>query len=213
MFRFFKKKKVNAVWLADYPVYEAPHIGVGRALSEVQAEENLSYLLANKSSRIEALSTLLKTFDIDVAAGFAYATPEQLITQLYDWSGEHWGAYNRAEYTRKHWQTNQRRDDDLIYSVVMDTAIVLGDLLVQHKPTYQWGLDVDSGNAGMSSYRRCVVQAPMATDPSIMAIFDPEQMVAERVFDPNKPHWAWENQWQRAMTAYLSGAHEAEHLV
>ena len=89
MIGLFKKKKRDSDWINSYPVYDAPHVGVGRTLSELQARENLDYLLTNKSVRIDALSTVLQTFNIDLVAGFANESPGELISQLYNWSEEH----------------------------------------------------------------------------------------------------------------------------
>ena len=207
MIGLFKKKKRDSDWINSYPVYDAPHVGVGRTLSELQARENLDYLLTNKSVRIDALSTVLQTFNIDLVAGFANESPGELISQLYNWSEEHWATYGSKEHTRQDWLKSSRRGGGLIYSVAMDTAIVLGDLLIQYRPSYSWGVDLDSENLTMASFRRCVVMAPMLTHDH-MAIADVEQAVAERIFDANKPHWRWENQWQRMLDGYLSGAHE-----
>jgi len=207
---FNKKKRPD--WLAGYPVYDAPHIGVGRTLSEVQANENLAYLLANKSDRLNGLSTLLEQFNIDVAAGFASDTPDGLINDLYQWSGEHWKDYHDKNHLRKQWLQSDRSGQDLIYSLAMDTALALGDLLIQHRPTYDWGVDLDVDNIAMSSFRRCVVMAPMVTHDH-MAVADIEQAVAGRIFNPDKPHWQWENQWLRFLGDYVSGAHEGTHLT
>jgi len=209
MFSFFKKNKPT--WLDGYPSYEAPHFGFGSALSVQQANENLDYLLANKQARIEALSQLLTQFDIDLTAGFADVAPEKIITQLYQWSGERWRDYKSATHTRQQWHTNNRCDEDLIYSVAMDTAIYFGDLVVKHKPAYSWGVDLDNGNSVMETYRRCVVQAPILRH-NHLAVFDVEAMVAARVFNPDKPHWKWENHWLRTMDDHIAGRHMGEHL-
>ena len=161
MLRLFKKKKAD--WLDGYPVYDAPHVGVGRTLSEVQANENLDYLLTNRSERKQALSTLLERFNIDMVGGFSNESPDKLIQELYDWCSAHWSTYRNDNHPRQQWLKSSRRGEDLIYSLAMDVAIVLGDLLIQHRPAYGWGVDVDPDNILMESFRRCVVMAPMVS--------------------------------------------------
>ncbi len=207
MFDLFKRTNKTGGWLRDYPPYQAPHVGVGRTLSEAQASENLDYLLANKAQRLHYLAELVEQFDIDVMAGLDSNSPQGLVDALYHWADAHWSDVAGTDKTRNAWPKSTRDGDDLIYSVVTDTAIALGQLLVRHRPTYAWGLDLDASNVTMASYRRCVVQAPMKTCQH-MAIADVEQMVAERVFNAGKPHWKWENQWLRALNDHLSGTHE-----
>ena len=212
MINFFKNKKnASDNWLSGYPAYQLPYIGVGRSLTEDQANENLAYLLANQSARLDALSTVLEKFNIDLAEGLASDTPETLINDLYDWAGEHWQTYHSKNHTRQQWLESNRTGEDIIYSVAMDTAIVFGELLIQHRPNYSWRVDLDSDNIEMASWRRCVLIAPMLTHEH-MAIVDLEHTVAERVFNPDKPHWRWENRWLRSLNNCLSGAHEGAHL-
>lgn len=210
MFDLFRKQPAD--WLKDYPVYAAPHVGLGVNLSEEQAYENLDYLLVNKSMRLDALSKVLKHANIDFNASYNSDSPIKLIDELYQWCGKHWESYIRNDRTRDQWLKSNRAQKELIYSVAMDTAIALGELTIQHRPSYAWGVDIDQGNILMTTWRRCVVMAPIQGYDH-MAIADVEHAVVERLINPSNSKWQWENQWQKYLHDYINGAHEGAHLV
>ena len=148
---WFKKKPPN--WLPpDYPVYAAPHVGMPWTLTDDQAKENFDYLLQNKPFRIEALATLLTNFDIDLQAGLSAESPDQLLIDLHNWSGEYWHQLPKSEAAanlstqqekRIHWFNSDCSGDDLIYSVITDTGIALGELLMRQMPNAYWSLVLD----------------------------------------------------------------------
>ncbi|ASJ76629.1 hypothetical protein [Granulosicoccus antarcticus] len=93
------------------------------------------------------LADLLTGFDIDVRAGMNATSPDPLVTQLYQWSGEHWPMFfDKAIHNERQWIASNKQDGNRIYSVIMDTAIVMGELIIKHRPTYCWNLDRDPGN-------------------------------------------------------------------
>ena len=148
---WFKKKPPN--WLpSDYPVYAAPHVGMPWELTDDQAKENFDYLLQNKQFRIEALANLLTKFDIDLQAGLSAESPDQLLIELHNWSGEYWHQLPKSKAMANlsmqrdkdsHWFNSDCSGDDLIYSVITDTGIALGEQLIRQMPSAYWSLVLD----------------------------------------------------------------------
>lgn len=181
-FTFFKKKLLP--WLNGYPCYEQPFAAAAYKLTDVQADANFDYFLANKASRIGALADLLTGFDIDVHAGMNDTSPDALVTQLYQWSGEHWPQYfDKAIHSNTHWIASNKLNANLIYSVITDTAIVIGELIITHRSNYAWSLDRVDDNKAMASYNRCVLTAPWLPEPDKLTVVDVEAEVAQRFLD------------------------------
>ncbi len=55
-----------------------------------------------------------------------------------------------------------RQAGEILYSVVMHCAIALGDIVINQRLVYQWGLDLDPENCEdqMASARRVVYLSP-----------------------------------------------------
>ena len=183
-FTFLNKKPPH--WLKDYPLYAQPFAAAASKLTDAQGDANFSYFLTNKDSRINALASLLTSFDIDVHAGMKASSPDKLVTRLYQWSGEYWPQYfSKAIHTDAHWIASRRQDSDLIYSVITDTAIVIGELIIKHHPTYSWNLDREADNRIMASYNRIVLTAVWPPEPDNHIVVDVEAEIVKRFLDVN----------------------------
>jgi hypothetical protein len=119
------------------------------------------------------------------------------------------------------WIASSRRGPDIVFSMLMDLAILLGELVVTRRPEYRWSLDLDPDNDrdGMVSFLRPVVQIPAGGPFPAPIIFDFEEHVVCAYLKWRNPelqsrkssrflhdHVGW------PVTAAISGEYEAFDL-
>jgi hypothetical protein len=198
--------------LRDYPAYAAPHAGPAATLTPPDAQRNLEYLLAQRDARLLALGNLLAPWGIDIAAPLAGADPRPLLDALHRWAGEQWPALHEpALATRERWLRSSRGGAEIVYSMLMDLAILLGELIVRRRATYRWAIDLDevNGRDAMTSYLRPVLEVPRSGDMPSPVILDVEEIVVSRYLRPNDPGLKLMNLWARLVGEAVAGAHEA----
>ncbi|MBX2884055.1 MAG: hypothetical protein KTR32_29140 [Granulosicoccus sp.] len=196
--------------VAAYPEYAAPHSGSPHLLfSADQARENLHYLLDMKASRIAILAALVKQEGITLPENLDTEDPKTLINQLHGWAGVRWAECHRKDNAdRKHWlNVTNRTGDDKIYSVVMDTAIVLGELVIKHKPQFAWAVDIDPENLadGMATSNRCVLAGHLESEAAAPYLLDVEQIAAERYYDAGNIRQRHDNTWGQFIFPLMDG--------
>jgi hypothetical protein len=181
--------------LRSYPPYQAPHSGFGRQITLQQAEANLAYFKDVLPTRLKLLGTLLiETADINTATALdapaAHAAP--LTEALDGWARREWPALRTpqlAEYRR--WHTTTRAGDDIVYSLLLDVAILFGEVICRANPQWRWDLDLDQDNLrdDMTSARRVVLLAdPVGAAPHPF-IVDVEGIVVGRLQQPTDVVW------------------------
>ncbi|WIV98261.1 hypothetical protein [Kinneretia aquatilis] len=220
-----------------YPVYAAPHAyrRDGQLLSLAQAQENLEYLQTQRPTRLRIASDFLHTeAGVDVAVALAGAEPAALLDGLHRWSLRVFPALQKAapQLARDEvWLASDRRGPEIVYSLLMDLALLLGELILIRRPAFQWALDLDEGNLldGMDSVRRPVLQflptptptpTPTSTststststaagDASMPPVqLDVEALVVHRYREPDSPSLQWMNGWAQLVQDARSGAYE-----
>ena len=150
--------------LEAYPQYRMPHPGPPKVLTRKQCEANLAYLLEQRPVRLAALGKLVGRFGIDLAAGLAAEDARPLLDALHAWSRAEWPDIfieGLAGYGEGHprWLGSDKGGQHIALSMLMDVAIVLGEIVVARRPDYVWRLDLERGNRQMLSYRRAVVMS------------------------------------------------------
>ena len=209
--KLFSKKQPTS-WLTNYPVYEQPHTAPFCKMTAAQAKENFAYLMANKESRVDALANLLNGFNTDLKSLMAEDSADSLVKALYTWSGEHWPQYfDSSLHNNNHWIESARTDDNLIYSVITDTAIALGEAIIQRRPTYSWGIDNDKSNRTMMSYQRLVLLATRVADPTRQVEIDIEFNVVGRFLRADTVHQRRDEVWLELVNDCISGGYEGIH--
>lgn len=206
-----------------YPVYAAPHAyrRDGQLLSLAQAQENLEYLRTQRPTRLGIVGDFLHTeAGVDAAAALAGAEPAALLNGLHRWSLRVFPALQKAapQLARDEvWLASDRRGPEIVYSLLMDLALLLGELILIRRPAFQWALDLDEGNLldGMDSVRRPVLQflpTPTSTaagDASMPPVqLDVEALVVHRYREPDSPSLQWMNGWAQLVQDARSGAYE-----
>lgn len=204
-----------------YPVYAAPHAyrRDGQLLSLAQAQENLEYLRTQRPTRLGIVGDFLHTeAGVDAAAALAGAEPAALLDGLHHWSLPTFPSLQKAapQLARDEvWLASDRRGPEIVYSLLMDLALLLGELILIRRPAFQWALDLDEGNLldGMDSVRRPVLQflptSTAAGDASMPPVqLDVEALVVHRYREPDSPSLQWMNGWAQLVQDARSGAYE-----
>jgi hypothetical protein len=181
--------------LRTYPPYQAPRPGFGSQLTLQQAEANLAYFRQVLPTRLKLLGTLLmETAHIDTATALgAPAAHAATLTEALDaWARREWPALRTpqlAEYQR--WHTTTRAGDDIVYSLLMDVAVLFGEVICRANPHWRWDLDLDRDNLrdGMSSARRVVLLADPVGEALHPFIVDVEGIVVGRFQEPTDVTW------------------------
>lgn len=198
--------------LRSYPPYDAPFVGYGTQLTVVQAEANLAYFERALPQRLQCIDALLQDeAGADVAAALA-APGEQagaLTETLHAWAAAQWPALRAANpaLTLRSWLGSSRRGDDIVFSMLLDVAILLGELVHRANPDWQWGLDLDAGNLrdDMVSARRVVLQAAPIGEMKSPFVIDVEDVVVHRFLNPSDPAQQRLNPWRRLVDEGIRG--------
>ncbi len=152
--------------LASYPPYATPHPGDARSLSVAQAEENLAYLLDVRERRLQIVAELLGHFGIDLHAGLEAEDPRDLLAALDRWARDKWPTVYRPSLTGGPltWLALPKQGPHIVLAMLMDVAIVLGEIVTAKRPDYAWRLDLAPDNREMLTYQRAVL-AKAPDDP------------------------------------------------
>jgi len=206
--------------LQMYPPYQASYPGFGSGLTLQQAEENLAYFKDVLPIRLERLGALLmETAGIDIATALdAPSAHAAALTEALDgWARREWPALRApqlVEYQRQH--TTTRAGDDIVYSLLMDVAILFGEVICRANAVWRWGLDLDPDNLrdGMASARRVVLLADPVGAAAHPFLVDVEGIVVGRFQQPTNVGWGVGadgaslralNPWHRMVTEAIRG--------
>jgi hypothetical protein len=210
--------------LDSYPPYRAPFPDDHLKLSVEQAQANLDYLLAHRAERLAVLGELLAEENIDLRAGLAADDCKPLLDALHGWAKSEWpGIYDRKIASFKIWLASTREGPEIAYSLLLDVAILLGELIVTRRPQFVWSLDLDPENGpgldaslpddAMVTYKRPVVQIPKGGPFPAPIILDVEAIVAYKYLTAREPvTWAL-NDFHRLVNDAVNGAHEEYWLA
>jgi hypothetical protein len=198
--------------LRAYPPYSAPHPGPPERLTPAQAQQNLDHLLAEREHRLQTLGALLAHWGIDIAPALAGADAKPLLAALHRWTCDEWPAlHDPALARRDRWLRSTRSGAEIVYSLLMDFALLLGELIVRRRPSYRWAIDTDevSGRDAIASYLRPVLQAPQQDDMPAPVTVDVEEIVVNVYWWPGHSGVTLLNPWARVFDNAVSGAREA----
>lgn len=205
--------------LRSYPPYQAPFPGHALDLDLAQAQANLDYLLAQRTERLTILGDLLDDDRIDVKTGLTADDPAPLLDGLHQWAKTQWpGLHDRKLATTETWLRSSRAGPEIVYSLLMDVAILLGELIVRHRPRFAWSLDLDPENGPggipgdpddfMTSYKRPVVMIPKGGPLLAPVILDVEDIVVMQYIQAKQPVGWLLNDLSRVVVDARNGAWE-----
>lgn len=185
----FRKRSRLARLLDTYAPYRAPFPGPARALTLKQAKDNHAYLLATKPHRLELLAPVLAHSGISLDD---YKTESfvEFLEALDKWAlTEFPGVFRKKLAERKAWENSNRAGDEIVYSLLMDVALLLGETMVAQSSNCSWTLDLsdDSRLDGMTTYQRSVICVDNGHREDSPVYVDIEQIVVGRYRDCDFP--------------------------
>lgn len=201
--------------LSNYPPYLAPHSGFGIELSRPAAQENLSYLNSVYLERLDAISILLhNAADIDVYP--ALAAPKEhgpsLADALHRWAINSWQPLaEHREKTMKSWLHTTRHGENIIFSMLLDIAFLLGEVIRRGNSDWHWGIDLSEVNLwdGMASARRIVLLADPVGKHLETFDLDIEAIVVDLFLHGNQVTQKLQNNLRIAMEEAFRGDYKA----
>lgn len=149
--------------LADYPAHSSPHRGTNGnlpsskwpVLSPDQALENLHAQLAATPERLQSLTQLLAAFGLATGDAHDAARRETFVRGLDAMlMAELPALWTRELGDRGDWEASDRAGPRIIHSMMLDLALLTGDVLIRAKPGCFWGLDLDPHDRRMVRFRR-----------------------------------------------------------
>jgi hypothetical protein len=211
MFRRIFRQSALKKALASYPVYAAPFIGRPKTFTREMAEANLKYLLDHREQRISHITGLLATFGVDVSGAAKGGDHRMFLDQLYEWIKKEWpGIYNRRLDDAEVWHASSKAGTEIVFSMLMDLGILLGQIILDRRPEYAWQLDLDqrSRRDDMGSFNSPVIQHQHWPELPQPLLLEPEQMMVNEYFRVDSPLFGTINDLSRYVLQYIDGAHE-----
>jgi hypothetical protein len=197
--------------LNGYPPYEAPFRGPAAALTLEQADANLQYLLTDSEVRVNDLARFLGGVGVDFTGALRGGDVGPPLEALHAWlKRELPKLYDPAIAKRSVWLASTREGPEIVYSLLMDIALLLGALVIARKPEYRWALDLDPDNVAdeMETVKRPVVQIPKAEPFPAPIILDVEAVVFGQYLTARSPVFGLTNDLGRLVKDAISGAYE-----
>lgn len=199
----------SSTWdLSDYPPFELPHPGYGRALSEIQARQNLAYFQAALDERQRRLSGWLAAHggpDARMLPGSVYAKALKI------WARAHWVQLPSFARLPKHmpWPGCPRSGPFIVYSLLGDLGVSLGQAICHANPDWCWKLNMDGADLDddMDTARRVVLQADLRhpTPETSQAVLDLEALVIAAYQFPESVDFVYLDTWSETVTSAIAG--------
>jgi len=199
--------------LTAYPAWQPPHRGHGKQVSESAARENLAYFNAQHEHRLQLITALLREHaGIDTAPALEAPLVHGLAVtqQLSDWAGRHWPALAAPSLAgRANWLGSDGAGGDILLSVALDVARLLGEIIRRGNADWRWDLDLARSNLrdDMTSSRRVVLLADPVGAMAQPFLIDTEDIVASRCLQPGSRQYDAPslNPWRRMVDEGLRG--------
>lgn len=210
---------VLALQLKEYPPLSLPFPGPAMSLSEEQASSNLRYVLEAIPERQSALRSLLTQTNqaIHWPDDFTQPNIDPFVNALHKWAGEQWPTLRQSipGDVQARWLEGERSGDSIAFSLVTDVALTLGELIRAHRPSLQWGVDLDPRNRAdiMNTVNRVMLLGNWRKDPSRQIEIDIEATVVNRLLNPGDSSERYENTWLRLVRAAIDGGYEGDSVV
>lgn len=180
---------------APYPVWETPCKGYPPALSVEEAQANLRYLLDNHERRIPVLSAFMReAFAITLSPPNSGDDLKTMLDPLYNWAYETWPQISHGRDTSiDDWLRSDKSGDDIVFSLIADVGLYLGEIICFREPRYVWAIDLSDNE--MASFHRPVLIAPQNGQMLSPVIIDTEDVVCSLYRQPNRPSMKLFNHW------------------
>lgn len=197
--------------LRGYPPYEAPHAGPPAALTLAQAEDNLEHLRLHRAQRLVLLGAWLDSEGIDIRPGLSGGDPTGLLDALHGWAHVCWPAWHDpAIAQREVWLRSRRTGPEIVYSLLFDVALLMGELISQRHGGYRWALALDEGTGGddRRGCRRPVLLWPAQGMLPSPVQLDLEGIVVSRYLRRQRASDRFSNAWAEMVTRAVASGRE-----
>jgi hypothetical protein len=124
--------------LRRYPVYRPPHDGIEMLMPEAEARANFDYFITQRSSRTDALRSLMASFGVPVE--FSESAKSSLDAWLARYGAFLYVREKGSSYLSRIPAWEGRR---LGLNVIHDLAVFLGDFAIHESPHLYWEMHVD----------------------------------------------------------------------
>jgi hypothetical protein len=164
--------------LLRYPPNRPVHRGPPDLLSDAEIEDNLRAFLEARTERLAAIFALFGEFGLDLKPLLEPDIDPVPLLQSFDrWLDDYLPARDDMPPSipngapRRAYFASARDGDDIVFSFVADTALLIGETLRARWPKWRWALDLDPENGPpetMDHYRRIVLLKPADHRPVIL---------------------------------------------
>lgn len=208
--KLFRRGASGTKLLRGYVPYRAPFSGrLPTYLSDYEALANLDYLLQSREQRIAELQRLLRAGGADLAPALCENNLRDALTHLHRWITVTFPQiYDPRLANWEIWLKSSREGDEIVFSLLMDIGIVLGEFIVKNNPTFQWGVDLELENAEMMSYKRPTVLIRKGRGIPAPIIVDVEALVVEQYRKVPQRVFGTANELLAPISQAISGAYE-----
>lgn len=138
--------------LDDYPRYIRPYPGSGKMLTDDKARANLEHFLSVKDERLAAVTALLARFGLDARRAMT-GDPKPFLKRLADWISRDWPAIRDAQQADYKTWHNGPRGGRADLTLIVDIAILLGEMLAARRPELSWQVMLGPLHRGASHWR------------------------------------------------------------
>lgn len=207
--RWLTGSSAPSTWdLGDYPPQALPHPGWGARLTEGQAQQNWASFQASLDERLRLVRQWLLAHagpDPQALRGVDYARA------LNRWAKAHWSQLPPASRLPAHkpWPEVSRHGAHVVYSLLGDLALTLGEAVRQANGHWHWGLNLDAVDLAddMHSSRRVVLLAELrhSVPEGRDVALDLEAMVVRDYEAPESANFNYLEVWARTVADAISG--------
>ncbi|RYF93384.1 MAG: hypothetical protein EON95_09170 [Caulobacteraceae bacterium] len=139
--------------LDDYPRYIQPYPGAGKALTDAKATLNFEHFMAQRPERLRIVGELLAKFGLDVGSAMT-GDPKPFLKRLAAWMHKEWPAVRDPEQADFMTWFNGPHGGRADLSLIVDMAILHGEIMIAHVPDAGWAVNLGSNHRGVTHWRR-----------------------------------------------------------
>ena len=198
--------------LQSYPAIQLPHTGEAIELKPDAVDENFTYWQRILPERLILIRGLLSEYGINWPQELDTCEYNELLTQTREWARKHWPVLatlvKSDAITR--WQEQQKSADCIVFTLVSDVSLLLGELIIAKRPSFKWGIDTDEKNRddAMGSVNNLVLLSHWASNPNTQVEIFIEGTVVVSVLHPNDSSERLLNNWLYLVDNAISGGYE-----
>lgn len=174
------------------------------------ANANLAYLLDVRQARLRIVRRYLGSEGVDVGPLLGDGDPVAVLTELNAWAKAKFAGWDEQPLASEQvWLASGRHGSEILYSLLMDIALLLAEAIIQRRPGYRWEINRDPTDIrdGMISVNRCVLTIPGRGPGQEPFGLDIEHVAVSRYIRQHESTYRLQNEWRNAVTDAVSGGY------